>query len=247
MLSMTVNEILESSLRAIHVISPTESVSSGQAKTAKQALNIMLSLWSTKGLVVQVITRESLTLTADKASYTIGASGDFNTARPMAIYSAMIDSGDSDYPMRIIGTEEYNAISVKTNTGVPDMLYTDFTFPLATMYPYPIPDAAYGMTINKQVLFTDYTSLTTSISLPPEYYAAIKWNLAIELCPDYEREPSQTIIVLAERTLDAIMTLNAANRLEPIKQSLGLEPGMPGRGLGTGGAGTGPDAGWFGD
>lgn len=247
MLSMTVTEILEASLRAIHAISPTESVDAGQAKTARQALNMLLASWSTKGLVVPVRTRESFTLTASKASYTIGASGDFNTSRPMAVISAYIDNGSADLPMRIIGEDEYNDIGVKEAPGVPEMLFTRFTFPLAILYPWPVPDAAYAMTLVSQTLLTDYTSLTTTISLPPEYYAAIKWNLAIELCPDYEREPSQTVVVLAERSLDAIITLNAANRLEPIRQNLGLRPSLPGSALGGGGSGTGPDAGWFGD
>ncbi|MFA4826466.1 MAG: hypothetical protein WC593_15050 [Methanoregula sp.] len=224
MLSMTVRKILEVSLRAIHVISPTESLSSGQAITAMEGLNLMLAYWSTMEVAVPVITRETLNLVANQASYTWGTAGNLTTARPLALTdTCYVNDGSSDVPLDLIGEGQYNAIPDKTVTGIPEKVFFKTTFPLATLYFYPVPDAVYVATLNSQKLLTDYDSLTTTISLSPEYYAAIVPNLAIQLCPDYEREPSQTIVVLAERTLNAIIALNAANRLEPIKLNLGLE------------------------
>lgn len=228
--TLTVMDILEASLRAIRVISPNESLSAGRAKTARQALNMMLALWSTRGLVVPVITQEAFALVATQASYTMGAGGDFDSTRPLAMAGAFVNDGSSDSPLDLIGAGEYNAISDKTTSGVPDRLFFKTTFPLATLYFYPVPDADYAVTLDSQRLLIDYDNLTDDISISPEYYAAIKWNLAIELCPDYEREPPKTVVVLAERSLGAIITLNAANRVEPVKLNLGLE----GSGLGSG-------------
>jgi hypothetical protein len=227
-LTLTVTKIIQAALRALHVISPTESVSAPQAESAREALNIMIAQWSTQGLAVPYMTRETFTLTAGTSSYTWGIGGSFNSERPLKLVdNVFITSSGIDYPVALMGEGEYNAYSDKTLSGTPTRLFFDTTFALATVYLYPTPDSADTLTVSSQKLFTNYTGLTTAISLSPEYYGAMKWNLAIELCSDYEKEPSQTVVVLAERSLDAIRTINAANRLEPIRQNLGLGQSGP--------------------
>lgn len=215
---MTVIELLESSLRVGGIIGEAETLNATAAVDAKEALNVMLTSQPWQGLALVALTNENFPTVAAQASYTMGASGNFNTVRPTKINKAWLrDSANLDTPLKINDLGFYADISDKTSPGQPTDLYISYGYPLATLYFYYVPDAVYTVYLESEKPLTEVTTLTATISLPPGYLAALKWNLALELMPEYGKEPSQFQFKQAKDYLGAIKNLNAANRVQAVK------------------------------
>lgn len=219
MSDLTVAQIIRNALLAIHVIPYNATISARLADTALNALDNMLSELAVQGLIVPYSTTDSLALVAGDGDYTIGSGGTFNVARPSQILESTFirDSGNVDYPIEVISEKKYNAISVKATQSRPQQLYYDSQYPLGIIYFYPIPETTYTLKLVSRKPFTSYTNLTTTVSLPPEYRSLIKWNLALQMCPEFERQPPQIVVTEAARTLTLVKRLNAANRIKPMK------------------------------
>src|SRR5688500_1268969 len=104
-------------LRLLGVLGEGETASASQLADALDAVNVLLDSWSNDNLLCIAIVREEFTLTAGQSSRTMGPSGNFNTTRPIDIENATIEdqsaSPTAEYPLTIIGRDEYAAITQK--------------------------------------------------------------------------------------------------------------------------------------
>jgi hypothetical protein len=172
------------------------------------ALNEMLKEWASGPQKVNAISRETLSISSSSASYTVGSGGDLDTTWPTKITSAFIRENDSDYPLGTFSSEDYAYTGRKADSQRPGALYYERTYPLGTFFFWPTPDKSYTVHLWMNKPFTTYTVNSSSLGLPPEYEAAIIWNLAIEIAPEYEKEPSAIVIGRAERTLRTLKNMN---------------------------------------
>lgn len=189
-------------MRLVGIIASTETPSSEEQADALSALNSMLSSWSTEGLLLYQVVREEFTLTVNDGAYTLGSGGDFNTTRPINILRAMIEIQSSspmqEIPINIITPQEYAEITTKDLTsGIPSSLYPDYGNPLINLNLYPIPSAANKLVLYSEKPLITFTSANNDLAFPPGYEKALKYNLAIEIAPEYGKEPSSTILAQA--------------------------------------------------
>ena len=227
----TIRELIKSALRAIGAIDPRKTPTELEMSNAMEALNLMLESWYTDTLFVYVLTEGSFTLTADDPEYTIGVGGNYNTVRPFDILGAFCRVSSIDYPLDIIGEDEYNAFAAKTSSGIPARLNYLPESPLGKIRLYPAPLSAYALHLQMKTPLAEITDLDQTITFEPGYKAAIKWNLAIDLAPEWDAEPSQVVVARAAKTLDDISTQNMARRgIEPARLDLF---GKSGAGSGT--------------
>jgi hypothetical protein len=218
MLSVTVLDLLKQARQANGSMGDGVTMSAEEADTDMLALNIMLAEWSASGYGVYFDKQETFALTVNKASYTWGTGGNFNSSRPTEIRDqCFIRLNDIDYPVSLIGADDYAQISTKSTTSLPDSIYFDPTYPLATVFLYPSPDQAYALYITAAKTIDTFTSIYETIVLPQEYASAIKWNLAMELMPSYNIPLSPIVGARAKRSLTVVKNLNADLRLEPVK------------------------------
>jgi len=179
----TAQNIIEGALRLIGNSSPTPT----ELNNAFASLNDMISLWNTNNLMIYAIIEENFTLTVGKSSYTIGSGGDFNTVRPVRIVNAFIrDSNNNDHEVdTTMSMEEYNEIVSKTSQGRPSRLYYATEYPLGKIYFNSKPIEAETLYLFSWKPFTEFASLSTNVNLPAEYNKALKYNLAVDLAPEY--------------------------------------------------------------
>lgn len=118
-----------------------------------------------------------------------------------------------DYPLELLQSmEDYNRIALKTLTSFPGAVFYDPAWPLGNLYLYPVAQAniyAIGITV-KEVLPIAFPNLAAVVSLPPEYYAAIVYTLAMRLRPKY-RIPTFPGDPLPGMAKDALNVLRGAN------------------------------------
>ena len=145
------------------------------------------------GATVTVIGANTITMSANATAtfpleqITYNVPGNIPLQRPLRItngYSRLTSSGYSyvDYPIDIVSLDQYSSIGLKNQPGPwPKIVYYDGSYPLGTLYFWPVPTQAVELHLWSDVLFSDYASLNTQFSLPQGYERFLKLALAREL------------------------------------------------------------------
>lgn len=211
----TTQELLEASLRVIGAIDAETGAKPKELADSKLALNMMLSNWLLDDLIVWAYTKDTHTLAAGTESYTIGTGLTINTEAPYDIFDAFIRQSGKDYPIEIIGEERYNAIPNKSATGRPYLLWYEKAssgVPSAaggTIYLYFSPNAADTLYLYSKKKLADITSLTADLTFPAGYEAAVKWNLALDLVPEFPGSKASNLTI--KNAGDSLMRITEAN------------------------------------
>lgn len=214
--------IITDAMKTIGVLAKNETLSADEANDGLRALNVMLDSWSARKLLSLAGIEEPFPLIYNQASYTIGTGGNFNTTTPLAITSAFLRDGNNiDNPIEVVDKELYDSYGdksfsrVRPTTIAFDPGSTQQAIRAGTIYVYPIPDnsTTYTLFITEQKMLTEFTSLTTTVTFPPSYTRALKYNLAVELYGDYFNESKVPIppltLALARESIRVLETVNA--------------------------------------
>jgi len=204
--------------RLLGLVSSGASLTAAESADALIAVNSMLDSWRNDRLMCYALQDEPLTLVATDSSYTVGSGGQLNTTRPVAIEGCYCRAGDIDYPVRVISFEEWNAIVDKTaSSDIPEVVYYEPTMATGTLQVWPVPTTANVLHVTTRVPLTALV-LGTTVSLPPGWEEAIATNGAIAIAAEFQAEPSQAVIKMAQDSLKGIKRINS----RPIKASTDL-------------------------
>ena len=110
----TALDLITSSMRLIGAIASGETPTADEANDALATLNDMLSSWALRNLLAYQKVNSALNLVGGIQSYTIGTGGAFNVDRPISINGAFVTSSGVDFPLRVLTTEEWNSIELKS-------------------------------------------------------------------------------------------------------------------------------------
>ena len=202
----TAQEIIEKAYNMIGVDNP----STADLNIGLDGLNDLMDTWSNMKRMVTVNTIESVTLVIGTREYTIGSGGDFNTARPIKIESAFIRAAgtNTDTPITVFTKDEYNLQVDKTVTGRPWVMVYLNEFPLGKIILNRTPDAADALHLDTWKPLSDLAALATTLSFPPGYRSAFRYNLAVQLADNTTQTINPRIVKRAE---DAKKKIKATN------------------------------------
>lgn len=205
----TALQLIESSCRLIGVLASGEQLTADEANDALNALKDLLENWSTEELSVWGRSTETFNTVAGQATYTIGPGGNWDTDRPVRIASAYSVFSGVSYPLLTVGQEQYDALALKTlQEPIPQQLLYVNDNPLGRITLYPVPSDAIPVVLSiDRVLDSDIT-LATSLVYPPGYAKALRFALAVELCPEFGQEVGATVLQIAT---DAKADIKRAN------------------------------------
>jgi hypothetical protein len=226
----TARDIIEGSLRLLGAISGSENASAAEISNGILTFNDLLDSWANEKLTVHKITIEEFDLVVAQQSYTFGTAANFNSARPIAIDRAYLkdtsQNPDYEYPIEVISAEEWGNIQDKALTSsIPCKLYAQGTFPSETVYIWPIPTVAHKLVLHSRKPFTAIASASDTILLPPGYAKALKFNLAIDLAPEYGRPVTIEISSGAIESKENIKR----NNIKPVLMSSDFSPSISNR------------------
>lgn len=212
--------VIKAALRLINVLEAGEDPEPDDAQDALDTLNSMVDSWNAERLMVYTLPRLVFNLQATKQTYTLGINGDFNTPRPARIelISVITNLNNPDGPLElpIEKVTEYGwaAIPVKSITStLPQKVWDDNGNPLRNLSYWPIPQINLQTAIYPWTAISQFSELGAQFNFPPGYYRALRYNLALELAPEYGKEPSPSVsgIAVASR---AIIKSNNMETLE---------------------------------
>lgn len=216
----TAQTIIDRSMRLLGQIGSGESPTTDETADCLIALNALLGTLRNDKLTCYAKQTESLTLVATQSSYTIGASGDLNTTRPVSIEEAYIVSGNISYPVYLLNEDQYAAIPDKTSTAEwPDRVLYRPSMATGTLLVHPVPTTAAVLKLVTPVVLAEFASAATTVTLPPGWEDMLAFNLAIAIAPEFETNPSIAIQSRATDSLAAIKRTNSAKKI----LSTGLE------------------------
>ncbi len=197
----TVRDLIKGSLRLINAIASGETPSASEESDALEVMNHMLDAWSIEGFLVYQKVRETFSLVASQQTYTMGTGGNFNTTRPTLIAEAGVIQNGVETPIKIYNEQEWASISLKsTQSNLPSGIFADGSFPLLNVNVWPVPNAANSIALYSEKPISSFASANTTVSLPPGYEKALKFNHALEFAIEFGKEIDPRIVEIANET-----------------------------------------------
>ena len=211
----TPSDIITLSLKTANVVGVGQVASAEDMNDSFNLLNMLLAqLQRRRYFVYQLITTGLVATGAQ--SYTVGPGGNFNIPRPAKLESAFFRQQFNgiqpvDYPLEILrSTEDYNRISLKSLNAFPRYAFYDMAYPIGNLFVWPLPSNQYEIFITTMLQLQQFHTINDTLALPPEYSAALMWNLTLELYPFYGLPVNPVVSAKAEASLRIIEESNVA-------------------------------------
>ncbi len=234
-----VSDLIDEAFIDLGMTQPGVSVSSATQLNAFRMLNQMLLNWSAEGLTVFGKVLQTFALSAGTSAYTLGSGGSFATTgslRAQKVIAWLATSGDMREGGAPLSMEEFGAACVAAQASlaalyaeaategvvttvpsplvapVPLLVGCDTAFPLINVRVFPQPSSSPGnLELAYWVPIVAFATVGDGLTgLPPGYEAAIHYNLAVQLAPQYSRTggPDQILAANAQNSKAAIVEQN---------------------------------------
>lgn len=197
----TAGDIINGSLRLLGILAEGETPSAETAQDALNAMNQMIDSWNTERLAVFAAREQVFRWPAGLLTRTLGPTGDFIGHRPVMLEDSTYfrDPGTGvSFGIKFINHQQYNGIAVKTVPSIyPQVMWVNNTFPDITMTVFPRPLRALDWHFVSVEELARPVTLATELRFPPGYLRAFRYNLALELAPEFGMEPSAQVMRIA--------------------------------------------------
>lgn len=207
----TALEIIESAMSKLGLLGPGDAVDSDDADVCLNRLNALVDAWENEGMYAYTTTDTIFTLPASTTSRTIGTSMQINVTRPVKILrGSFVRLDNIDYPLEPVSEPEYNNIRLKSTVGsfVPNVCFYDGGVPTGNVYFWPTAGTSVEVHLITPESGGIAASLATNYVFPPGYQRALEYNLAIEIAPDFDQEPSPRLMATASNAKRALKRTN---------------------------------------
>lgn len=208
----TVRDLLESALRKISALGAGESMTAEEAQDGLKLLNQMISSWNTDGATVYTESLDTYNMVAGNDTVTMGSGGDINTTRPVRFLAFNVVYGTVSNPVAERDVVFYSGIIDKQLSGIPEIVWPDYGYPLQTLKFWPVPLSGVTLNIYSEKPLSEYTSVNDAVTLAPGYEMALIYNLAVAWAPEFEKEASPTVQSVANKALANIKRANRVNQ-----------------------------------
>ena len=230
---MTANDLIERALKTVGVLAPGETATAADASDAFTILNNMIDTWATQRLTIFHTAREVFDLAAATQDYTIGPGGTFDIVRPLWIAAASIipdknasDAQKIELPISAaLNINQWQNVAIKGTTSTfPTEFYYDKAWGgiagalpslasgLALISVWPVPRSSdCQLVLYAPTPLSQFTDRTSAYTFPPGYEEAMRYQLALRLAPEFGRQLSPEVVMLASECLGNIKRVNTSD------------------------------------
>jgi hypothetical protein len=222
---VTGGDLLASAARLIGVLASGETLSGNEIADGLLIAQQMMDSWQAERLNIFSITISEFPLTPGQQVYTLGTGGNFNVPRPakierMSIVSLLNPAQPLELPLEMLTEAGWQAIPVKLiSSSLPTVVYDDGAFPLRNLNFWCIPTIAVNTRIYLWNALNTFPDTTTDVTFPPGYLKAIRYNLAVDLAPEFGRPLPPEVAAQAILSKAVIKNMNAPlieSRIDPV-------------------------------
>ena len=245
----TTRELLSGAHRLLGLVNSGNVLPEAVYQDNLVALNQMIDSWNTERLAVFCTQDQTYFWEAGFRIRTLGPTGDFvfllATETPEPIITEDndyigVNDGTSfrpilledstyfrdpttnvSYGIKFINQLQYNNIAVKTvQSTYPQVLFVNNTFPNITLSVYPVPNRMLEFHFISVQPLANPTTLETNLEFPPGYLRAFRYNLALELAPEFNVEPPAEVRRVAMYSKRNLKRINNPHDLMAMPYSL---------------------------
>ncbi len=174
----------------------------------------MIDSWRLEKLMAYAVEPQGFPFVAGQMAYTIGPGGNWNTEWPARIEKVNLSYTLNDSPamnlnINMLNLDQYQSLILPTTSStIPTSVYIDDGYPLRTAKFYTVPSLIQSVILFCWTTIEEFATLDTVIALPPGYERALRFNLALEIAPEYTRQPSQIVLAAAATSKALIKSFN---------------------------------------
>jgi hypothetical protein len=245
----TTRELLSGAHRLLGLVNSGNVLPEAVYQDNLIALNQMIDSWSTERLAVFCTQDQTYYWEAGNRIRTLGPTGDFvyilanqsdtpivtqgddyigvddaTTQRPILLEDSTYfrdPTTNVSYGIKFINQLQYNNIAVKTvQSTYPQVLFVNNTFPNITLSVYPVPNRMLEFHFISVQPLANPTTLETDLAFPPGYLRAFRYNLALELAPEFNVEPPTEVRRVAMYSKRNLKRINNPHDLMAMPYSL---------------------------
>jgi hypothetical protein len=181
---VTALTIITDALKEIGVLAEGDTMSGSMADDALRALNRICGIYSNDQAFAYTPSLSSLLLSG-QSSFTVGPTGSVVADRPISIESAWVDRGGLSYPVKVIDSQQWDAIVYKGSSGSnTEVVWYEPTIPNGIIHVWPV---CTGCTLNLRTIniVVSFANLSDVLTMPPAYEELLIKNLAVNIAPQY--------------------------------------------------------------
>jgi hypothetical protein len=187
-------DLILSALLEIGVVAAGEPLSAQDAAWGLEKLQRLIDQFNARRELIFSVSFPLFNLLANHGPHTIGPGGDFNVPiRPVTVLSAnfVLNSGGAnpvDLPISIRDADWWASNNLKSMvSSIITELYYEESVPLGKLNFWPISNTVAPVRLETWNSLTQAVDLVTKIGFAQGYWDAIVSDLAVRLCPSYER------------------------------------------------------------
>lgn len=189
----TGRDIVSAALTEIGILRAGSTATADQAVQGLQRLDRWIDSLRLERFTMKSRLRTVRAMTANTATYTIGAGGQFNILHPAFLEDASVILDNTaasvvERPITVFTDHQWANITQKGLAGQPSGVYFDRTYSdgLGIINVWPVPSAAtYSIVLYTPQARTVFGNLNTDYQIPPGYEELFVMNLAVLLAPSY--------------------------------------------------------------
>ena len=223
-MATTAGDQINRALRLLGVLAEGETTSAAASQDCLTALNQMIDSWNTERLSVFATQDQVFNWPSYEIKRTLGPTGDFVGNRPILVDDASYfrdPQTNVSYGFKLINQQQYDGIAVKTVTSTyPQVMFVNNTFPDITMTVYPKPTRLLEWHFVSVEQLTKPATLNTTLSFPPGYLRAFKYNLAMEIANEFGVEPMPQVVRIAMTSKRNLKRINNPDDVMSMPYSL---------------------------
>jgi hypothetical protein len=224
----TAQDIVDAALQEINITAQGEKSNYEDSAWGLQKLQRELDQMNAREEIIFSHAFTLFTLIGNHGPHTIGPGGDFNIpTRPVKIPSATFVLGGSsgnpvDSPIKMKDADWWAANPVKSLlSSITTHLYYDPASPLGNLNFWPICTVANPVRLEMWNSLAQALSLNSVLGFPQGYWDAIVYDLAVRLCPSFEKGVPPDL----REQWNRAMRIIEANNDEPPR--IDTDSGMP--------------------
>jgi hypothetical protein len=223
-MATTAADQINGALRLIGMLAEGETPSAATAQDSLSALNQMIDSWNTERLSVFSTQDQVFTWLPNQIHRTLGPTGDFVGNRPILLDDSTYFKDPTNgisFGIKIINQQQYDGIAVKMVTSTyPQVMWINMDYPNIDMYVYPVPTKALQWHFISVTELDQPASLSTSLTFPPGYLRAFKYNLACEIANEFGVEPPPNVARIAMTSKRNLKRINNPDDIMSLPYSI---------------------------
>jgi uncharacterized protein YfiM (DUF2279 family) len=202
-------EIIKPALRRIGAIDAEETPSAIQTEVALECLNGIIDTWSATSGVAVNNQEIVVTLPAMAQYMTIGPGQQIDLVRPFRIEAAYARIQGIDRSISVGDKADYDAVNLKTmGTSWPELIWYDAGLPTGKVYFWPLAASSVELHLTVLRYLQGFADSNAEQELPNGYKRALTLTLAVEVAPEFQLDPSASLVKQQALAYRAITRMN---------------------------------------